>query len=305
MVAFTVIGCSDEQATIHISKQQRELTMEYKSIGRLDFNLAEVFAFKGRYQSIYYVDAETIPLAGQAAEDLWKQHINKLQDKLSSEGISLNSLKAFEINPGFNVVFYNTDPESPNSVNIESYKAESDHVLYLKFAGVVSKKENMLRLITLTAGDYHAAIPNGFNVGAGSLIGPPGVNETASISFYDAGRQFSVDIETQTPGPALEENPMSDVQGKIDKLKKDGVEMKSLVQGMRNVAGFSGHESLTSIKKSGQEHASFTYIWFFPGETAKAFRPQIYIKFSGSTSRQQEADIVWSELLNSIRLRDK
>jgi len=165
------------------------------SVGRLDFSLPEQFKLKGRSQSIYHVQVETIPLQGRSAQELWEQRVNQVRTKHLSAGYGLDTFRVTEISPGFSAVFYRANKSMPIAITVEAFKTVPRNILTMKYTGKAGKENGMLRLISLTGDDYRPDIANGFNIGAGSLVSPPSVNERATAGFEESESHMELHVE--------------------------------------------------------------------------------------------------------------
>lgn len=275
--------------------------MKNWSIGRLDFSLPEKFKLIGRKQSIYHVLVETFPLQGKSAQRIWEQHLEQVRSQHVSNGFSQDTFNITEISPGFSAVFYNDNPTMPISVTVEAYKQVQNDIVKMEFTGKQGKEDVMLRVLSIIADGYRPAITNGFNVGAGSLISPPSVNERAAAGFEESETHMELDVELNTAGSRLSEGPLENIDDEMKGLGAERIKLKIIHRRSRKAAGFYGEEALVQIKDS--EESRFRYTWFYAGETANSFKPDTRIQLSGSAKYQEEATAVWDLIINSMRMR--
>lgn len=189
------VECSDAKMTF-----QEGTSMNKWNLGRLDFSLPEQFEIIGRYQSIYSVIVKTSPLQNTTAVAIWNKRLKEIRSIHLANGYSSETLRITEINPGFPAVFYHENSAAPKSVTLEAHKPVPGNVLKLSFTGKIGAKNDMLRLISLTAEDYRPGVWNGFSVGSGSLIGPPSKYEHARATFKDKKTKTVLKIHLHTAG---------------------------------------------------------------------------------------------------------
>jgi len=285
-----------------VAIKKRGISMKNWSLGRLDISLPEQFKIIGRNQSIYQLQVDTIPLQGKSAQELWDERVNYVRNEHIANGYSLDTFKVTEISPGFSAVFYKGNQSMPFLVTVEAYKPVPGHIFKMKFTGEEGKEDVMLRGISLTADDYRSAIENGFNIGAGSLVSPPSVNESASATFEDNVNHMRLRVYLHTAGSRLSKGPMHNIDEEIKGLGAEGIKLRVLHRRSRKAAGFSGEDALVELK--GPMLPGLRYTWFYAGETANSFKPEIRIQMKSAIENQEEATAVWNLIIDSMKMRE-
>lgn len=278
-----------------------EVKMKSWSLGRIDFNLPKQFEIKGRAQSIYHVHVTTTPLNGKPAAEIWSDKLNKIKTIHSAAGNKQETVIIREIDSNFPVAIYRENTTMPELVTLEGQKKVDNDILTLKFQGKAGKEPDIIRLLTITAEGYHADIPYGFNVGAGSITSKPSRNEYATASFTDDSN-VELRISIQTAGTYLNKHSLDDIEHEIKGLALDGITLKVLKNAEITVAGFDGYEGQISLE-SQSEAPEFRFTWFTPGVTADAFKPEILLKVHGPLKNIEAFKPVWEEILKSLKIR--
>jgi len=171
----------------------------------------------------------------------------------------------------------------------------------MKYTGKAGKEDVNLSLLSITAEGYRPDIANGFNIGAGSLVSPPSVNERATAGFEESESHMELDVELNTAGSRLSKGPLENIDEEIQGLGTEGIKLRVLHRRSRRAAGFSGEEALVTIKDS--KESRFRYTWFYAGETANSFKPDTRIQLGGSTEYLEEATAVWNLVIDSMKMR--
>jgi hypothetical protein len=282
-------------------RHMENLELKQWSLGRFDFSLPDQFYPAGRNQSIYGVEVSTSRLQDQSPDTLWQIHLAKIKVDYSSSAHPELFIWIKEVKTGFNAVSYQKDPLVP-AVTVDAQENFPDHILQLKCEGQLGRENELLRLITITAGGYKLGVPEGFNVGEGAITSESSVNEHAFASFKNDSLKIEVTIETQTPGKYLNDHPLSDISYEKKSLEKEGVGLKVLKDEKRTVAGFAGHEALIVID-TREDVPNFRYTWFYQGETANGFKPEILITMLGQEVNLETVKETWENLLKSLTIR--
>jgi hypothetical protein len=277
------------------------LELKQWSLGRFNFSLPEQLYLAGRNQSIYEVEVSTVPLENQSADSIWKNHLEKIKSENSSTRYPEGIIWTKEVNPGFYAVSYQKDT-SVHAVTVKGQAVFGDHLLLLKYSGKLGMEDEILRLISITAGGYRVNDAEGFNVGYGSITSEPGINEHAFASFKNDQGKTEVTINTQTPGKYLSDHPLENISHEIKGIEMEGGKLKVLRDDRRTVADFRGYEGLV-IVESPDEDPIFRYTWFFQGETGNAFKPEILIKMIGPSDQLEIVKETWENLLKSLTIR--
>lgn len=158
-------------------------------------------------------------------------------------------------------------------------------------------------MISLTAEDYRPDSAHGFNVGVGSLVSPPSINEHASATFETCEDHVQLTVYTHTVGSTPSKSPLDNIDDEIKGLGAEGIKLKVVRHETRQVAGFSGEQALVELKDPAQNLSGFRYTWFYPGETANGVKPLIRIQLNGSKEFEKQATMVWNRLMDSMSMR--
>ena len=299
---LSLVGILLFSTGLYSEKITKTKTMKW-SLGRLDFSLPEQFELKGRNQSIFHIEVATIPLEKVSAKEIWNQRIEQLRVQHVSNGFPLDTFTINEIAPDFSIVFYQENKSLHLLVTAEAYKEVGDNILTLKYSGQKGKEDVMREMISLTAADYRPDITNGFNVGAGSLISPPSINEHASATFEDRETRMKLTLYIHTSGPTPSKGPLDSIDDEIKGLGAEGIQLRVIQQVTRKAAGFSGEQGLVEIKSPAQNESGFRYTWFYAGETANGFKPEIRIQLNAKPENQESATMIWEKSLDSMKMR--
>ena len=279
-----------------------EKTMNQMGFGRFNIVIPEQFQLAGRNQSIYEVDVRTIPIGDRSPDKMWKDRLDTISAEIAASGkTSGKMIWKGEISPGFPAVSYQKKLSVP-AATVEAQKRVADYVLLLKYSGELGMEKEMLELLDGTAVGYKPGIPYGFNVGEGSITTELGLYEHAFVSLTDSLLDAEITVNTQTVGNYLNDHPLEDISHDIALFASEGATLKVLINKRRNVAGFDGYEGLVGLD-SPDEESIFTYTWFFPGETANSFKPEILIKMTGPRRYLDQVKETWENLLKSFSIR--
>jgi len=281
---------------------QGDFFMEKYSQGRLDYVLPKNFKQKGRDQSIYSVKVKEISLNNKSLLEDWTNRVEQFRLKHLASGNNIDTMSVGEILPGFYYAFYHEDDDL-DVITVEAHKLIGDNVLCLKYTGMVGKEKNMLRQVSGPAEGYRPNINRGFNIGEGSLTSGPSINEMTFAVFEDDRGMFELSIRTDTVGSYLNKGPLDNIAYEIEGLRIEGIVLKVEQKGERVVAGFPGEEGLVTFENPKEKEANFKFTWFYTGETAKAYKPEIRIKLIGKLDDLEVAKKVWTNLMNSITMR--
>jgi len=283
-------------------KNSGDNKMKSWSLGRIDFSIPQQYVLSGRTQNIYYVDVSEIPLEGRKPEDVWISKVKEIKAKHIKAGYKEETTQIKEMEPSFNVIFYQDNPTSPELVKFEAQKTVGDNLLEMSFEGQAGKESDMLRGLSIIANAYHEGVSYGFNVGTGSITSTPGLNEYARAGFKDQEYGTKINVSTRVATKNLNDHPLDDVKYEIKGLAQDGIKLKVLKNVERVVAGFKGYEGHISLESQNEE-PEFRFTWFTPGVTADSFKPEILIKVHGPLKDIEAFKVIWEELLKSLKIR--
>lgn len=289
--------CRTNKEDYHMGK------LEYNqlSLGRFDFSLPEQFELIGRNQSIYFVEVMTQPIKDISSDSLWHLRLDKIRSENTPREQPLVTVLNEEMINGLQTVSYQKDP-SRQVVTVEAQKAFKDHILILTYEGKKGREKDILRLISITVEGYQIGVHRGFNVGFGSITSIPGLHEHAFANFNDKIKQTELTIENQTVGNVFNEHPLDDISDDIKNFALNGIKIKVLKDNRRSVADLPGFEGLITFDGTDEEPI-YRYTWFFQGETANSFKPEILIKMTGPTEHLDIANEIWENLLKSFSPR--
>lgn len=305
ILALLLTACFDADKTIRNSNLPGATPMNQYSLARLDYSLPSEFELIGRQQSLSRVQAATFPINDKTLEQIWREHVDQIRKDQISKELPTDTITTGEISSGFPIVFYFANSAVPHRVTAEAYRLVGKDILRLKFTGTKGKEDNIKHLFTIISNDYRSEIPNGFNLGAGSIIGEASVNEGSTVSLKNVETQCHLTIYTQTAGSNLNTGPTDNIEEEIEGLSEEGIKLEMLQQQEKAVAGLGGEEAIISIEDPDSNTTMLRYTWFYAGETTNAFKPEILVKMSCPRSEQKQAEEIWSELIDSLKVRNQ
>lgn len=280
----------------------KDIAMKSFSLGRIDISIPSDFSFTGRTQTIYHVDASTIPLTNNTGSEIWTNRLDEIKQEHIKAGNNHDSIEVQHTSSGLKVVFYNANPGYPDQTFLEAQQDLGDHILSLKYQGKSEKQENMLKLVSIVSDSYTQDIPYGFNIGRGSITSKPSRNEHASAGFVAKTNNIELFITTQTSGKYLSDHPLEDIDHEIEALSKEGVTLKVLKNYKKTIEGFEGYEGRIFVESQSEEPI-FRFTWFYSGITADSFNPEILIKATGPKKHMDTFNHAWDEIIESLKMR--
>lgn len=307
-LSFLFVGYNKTISPKKIIKEQ-VLTMDQYSCGRFDFNVPKQFKVVGRSHKIYGVDIETVPLDGKEFLDIWNKRIEEVRSLHLKRNYPIESFESREIDSSTHIVFYKKNTILPHNVTTELFK-QIDESNFLKMtlnSAKENKKKKVLRLFSIIDSSYCNGSDKGFNIGVGSLVSSTSVNESAYIGFQDIKNNLDIYIRVHTVGKYLEKARFDNMPWwtTILGIKYEGVKIKVNGRRRKKALGFSGRKGRITMTESATNKKDFSHSWFYPGETANPFKPEISIELHGTTNNEKLASQVLSQILNSLKIRQE
>ena len=321
---FSLISCGSDmtaQAT-DAEDAQEQMTSNnddlssgiVSSVGRLNFVMPHSFVEIGRSQRIYGTHVITTPLTDtQSAERLWAERIEDARQQHRASGASSSSFRQTtselgrrnELGGGTSapVVFFRYNADKPDIVRSEAAFATEEEFVNLRYPVLsAGKEENLLRLFNLIFRDYQANSAGGFSIGMGSLHGKPSVKESVRVALRDQDGECNITISTHTAPSTLSESRLGDLPS-TGALNWDGTSLRLLEREDSVVMALRGETGVISIQDQTNQEASVEYSWFYAGEEANPFRPEIAIKMICDGRQTNARDRSWNAFLRSFEMR--
>jgi len=321
---FSLISCGSamtsqatdaEDAQEQITSNNDTLsTSMVSSVGRLNFVMPQSFVEIGRSQTIYGTQVFTTPLTGaQSAEQLWAERIEDVRQQHRASGASSSSFRQTtselerrnELGGGTTapVVFFQYNADKPDRIRSEAAFATEEEFVNLRYPILLAGKEdNLLRLFYLIFRDYQANSAGGFSIGAGSLHGKPSVKERVRVALRDQDGECKIGISTHIASSTLSESRLSDFPA-TGAINWDGTSLRLLEREDRVVMALRGETGVISIRDQTNQEASVEYSWFYAGEEANPFRPEITIKMICDGRQTNARNRTWNTFLRLFEMR--
>lgn len=270
-------------------------------IGRFRLTSTPPLKLAGRSQSIYRVDACTIPLTSQSADALWSEKLTRIRSLTPPRGVSQTIIRTFELSSGVRAVWFFPSSTLTSVHRLEAMKPTMDHALEAGFNAEPGKESLAEQLLVNVINAYVPGTEHGFCIGQGSITSEPGVSEQALASFVHRElSEFRVSFDTHTVREPATQHPLSDIAIEQSEFAAAGGNLIVLRDAQRTVADIPGREGRVSVVSPGE--APFVrFTWHFPGVGQRSDLPEILIDGFAPTEQQATLEMAWEGMLQSVR----
>lgn len=270
-------------------------------VGRFRFTTPDLMKMAGRRQSIYRVDAETVLLTSESADELWSARLARIGSLKPPPAVSQVIIRNFQLAAGVPAVWYFPNSTFTHIHRVEAMKAAPGHALVLGVDAQAGKEPFAEQLVTNVMNAYVPGAEQGFCIGSGSITSEPGVNERALASFVHRDLpDFRVSFDTHTVREPATQHPLSDIAADKRQFEAAGGSLTVLRDTERTVADLRGREGRVSVVSPG-EKPFVRFTWHFQGAAQRSDLPEILIDGFAPTEHQATLEVVWEVMLQSVR----